>query len=208
LERTHQARGERRRSAILEAALRVIAERGVAATTHRAVAEEAGVPLSATTYYFESLDDLLDGALLLFVHDEAERLRSLSSQLEGQRIPPAEIARLLIGELRSGQGPGALPPEVAQFELYLEAARRPGLREVARQALDLYAEAAEAALRAAGSPRPADGARAFVALVDGLGLHRIATGTEVDLERTLLTLFVPFAMDDAELGAWLRRLGA
>ena len=45
--------------AILEAALRVIAERGVEAVTHRAVADAAGVPLSATTYYFESLDELL-----------------------------------------------------------------------------------------------------------------------------------------------------
>jgi DNA-binding transcriptional regulator YbjK len=206
--RTYQARGERRRSAILEAALRVIAERGVAGTTHRAVAEAADVPLSATTYYFESLDDLLDAALLLFVRDEAERLRSLSDQLEGERIAPAEIARLLIGELRRAQRPGALPAELGQFELYLEAARRPGLREVARQALDLYAEAAEAALRAAGSPRAADGARAFVALIDGVGLHRIATGTEIDLERTLLTLFVPYAMDDAELEDWLKRLGA
>jgi TetR/AcrR family transcriptional regulator, regulator of biofilm formation and stress response len=196
-----QPRGERRRSAILAAALRVIAERGVAATTHRAVAEAAGVPTSTTTYYFESLDELLDEALLLFVREEAERLRG-AHELGGRRVPAGEVARVLVAELRAGQGPN----EVAQFELYLEASRRPSLREAARASIDLYTGVAEAALRAAGSARPAEGARAFVALLDGLGLHRIASGSDQDLERVLLTLFIPFAMDDAELGAWRKRL--
>jgi TetR/AcrR family transcriptional regulator, regulator of biofilm formation and stress response len=197
-----QPRGERRRSAILAAALRVIAERGVAATTHRAVAEVAGVPTSTTTYYFNSLDELLDEALLLFVREEADRLRAVADQLETEPVPPAEVARVLVAELRAGQG----TTDVAQFELYLEASRRPSLREAARASLGLYAEVAETALRAAGSPRPAEGARVFVALMDGLGLHRIASGTDQDVERALLTLFIPFAMDEAELRGWRDRL--
>jgi TetR/AcrR family transcriptional regulator, regulator of biofilm formation and stress response len=197
-----QARGERRRTAILEAALRVIAERGVAATTHRAVADAAGVPSSTTTYYFESLDELLDEALLLFVHGEAGRLHALADELDGRQMPPAKIARLLVEELRAGDNGG----DVAQFELYLEASRRPSLRAVARECLRLYADVARAALRAAGSPRPEEGARVFVALLDGLGLHRIASGASQDVERALLALFIPFAMDDAELRAWRERL--
>jgi DNA-binding transcriptional regulator YbjK len=197
-----QRRGERRRSAILAAALRVIAERGVSATTHRAVAEAAGVPTSTTTYYFRSLDELLDEALLVFVREEAERLRAVADELEGRPVPPAEVARVLVAELQAGRG----PTDVAQFELYLEASRRPSLRNAARASLDLYAEIAEAALRAAGSPRPEEGARIFVALLDGLGLHRIASGVEQDLEQTLITLFIPFAMDEAELRTWRRRL--
>lgn len=197
-----QPRGERRRSAILAAALRVIAERGVAATTHRAVAEVAGVPTSTTTYYFKSLDELLDEALLLFVREEADRLRAIANQLERQPVPPADVAGVLVAELRAGRGPN----DVAQFELYLEASRRPSLRKAARASLDLYAEVAETALRAAGSPRPEEGARVFVALMDGLGLHRIASGADQDVERALLTLFIPFAMGEAELSAWLDRL--
>ena len=197
-----QPRGERRRSAILAAALRVIAERGVAATTHRAVAEVAGVPTSTTTYYFKSLDELLDEALLLFVREEAERLRAVAAQLEGQPVAPAEVAHVLVDELRAGRS----KEDVAQFELYLEASRRPSLREAARASLDVYAEIAESALRAAGSPRPEEGARVFVALIDGLGMHRIASGAEHDVEDVLLTLFIPFAMDDAELRAWRNRL--
>ena len=52
-------RGEARRDAILRATLEVIAAHGTDGVTHRAVAARAGVPLSATTYWVSSRDDLL-----------------------------------------------------------------------------------------------------------------------------------------------------
>lgn len=60
-------RGEQTRSKILEATLRVIAREGVRGTTHRAVAKEAGVQLSLTTYYFKDLNELLSLAFRLFM---------------------------------------------------------------------------------------------------------------------------------------------
>lgn len=51
--------GERKRTAILEAVLRIISDDGIRAVRHRAVAAEANVSLAATTYYFSSLQDLL-----------------------------------------------------------------------------------------------------------------------------------------------------
>jgi hypothetical protein len=74
-------------------------------------------------------------------------------------------------------------------------------------ALDQYADVAEAALRAAGAQRPAEGARAFVAMIDGLGLHRIASGREGDTESALRALFIAHAMDGDELAKWEERLG-
>jgi TetR/AcrR family transcriptional regulator, regulator of biofilm formation and stress response len=177
---TRQARGERRRRAILEAALRLISANGVDAVSHRAVADEAGVPLAATTYYFESLDELLEGALQLFVEEEAKQLTALIERLEGQELPPVEIARLFRSEL---------DPDPAQFELYLEAARRPKLREVARRSIEMYATVAEAALRAAGLDEPAINPRAFVALFDGYGLHRVAGCDDQGLEDALMALW-------------------
>ena len=179
-EPTRQARGERRRRAILEAALRLISERGVDAVSHRAVAQEAGVPLAATTYYFESLDDLLEGALRLFVDEEAARLTELAGRLEGQDLPALEIVRLFRSELE---------PDVAQFELYVEAARRPRLREVARQSIEMYATVAAAAMRAAGAGEPAINPRAFVALFDGYGLHRVAGCDDQGLEESVMALW-------------------
>jgi DNA-binding transcriptional regulator YbjK len=179
-ELTRQARGERRRQAILRAALRLISKRGIDAVSHRAVAEEAGVPLASTTYYFESLDELLEGALWLFVNEEADRLTALAERLDGRELPALEIARLFRAELE---------PDVAQFELYVEAARRPRLREVARRSIELYTTVAAAAVRTAGLPEPAIAPRAFVALFDGYGLHRVAGCDDQGLDDALMALW-------------------
>lgn len=64
-----RAGSEQRRRAILEAALRIIIRDGVRGVRHRAVAQEAGVPLSATTYYFKDIHDLIADTFTLFVEN-------------------------------------------------------------------------------------------------------------------------------------------
>lgn len=64
-----RAGSELRRRAILEATLRIIVRDGIRAVRHRAVAKEAGVPLSATTYYFKDIHDLIADAFTLFVEN-------------------------------------------------------------------------------------------------------------------------------------------
>ncbi|MCL6415838.1 TetR family transcriptional regulator [Aestuariirhabdus sp. Z084] len=58
---------EQRRKTILEASLRVAIREGVRGIRHRAVAKEADVPLSATTYYFKDINDLINDTFALFV---------------------------------------------------------------------------------------------------------------------------------------------
>jgi len=60
-------KGEKTRQKILAAALRVIARDGVRGTTHRAIAKEAGVQLSLTTYYFKDLNELISLAFESFM---------------------------------------------------------------------------------------------------------------------------------------------
>ncbi|MEM0954693.1 MAG: TetR family transcriptional regulator [Pseudomonadota bacterium] len=64
--RKRRNKGEQTRTAILEAALDVIAREGLRGVTHRAVAESAGVQLSLTTYYFKDIDSLITQAFELF----------------------------------------------------------------------------------------------------------------------------------------------
>ena len=64
-----RARSEQRRRAILEAALRIVVSDGVRGVRHRAVAKEAGVPLSATTYYFKDISDLIADTFTLFAEN-------------------------------------------------------------------------------------------------------------------------------------------
>ena len=60
-------RGEQTRRRILDATLEVIAQEGVRGTTHRAIARQAGVQLSLTTYYFRDLNELLSLAFRTFM---------------------------------------------------------------------------------------------------------------------------------------------
>ncbi|MDJ0712097.1 MAG: TetR family transcriptional regulator [Woeseiaceae bacterium] len=60
-------RGEQTRRKILDATLNVIAREGVRGTTHRAIAREAAVQLSLTTYYFRDLNELISLAFRTFM---------------------------------------------------------------------------------------------------------------------------------------------
>lgn len=64
--KARRAGSEQRRQAILEAALAIIVKDGIRAVRHRAVAREADVPLSATTYYFKDISDLIADTFTLF----------------------------------------------------------------------------------------------------------------------------------------------
>lgn len=67
-------RGEQTRQKILDATLRVIASDGVRGTTHRAIAREADVQLSLTTYYFRDLNELISLAFRMFMERDHDRL--------------------------------------------------------------------------------------------------------------------------------------
>jgi TetR/AcrR family transcriptional regulator, regulator of biofilm formation and stress response len=179
-----QARGQERVEQILRAALVVISRGGIGAVTHRTVAEEAGVPLGSLTYYFGSKQELLREALRLHVVEDAGRLRALAAELEASGASGDAIVAGFAAVLEGNH------PDIAQFELYLEAARDPALRDVAAESLRAYADVAEVAMRAAGVANASAAAGVVVAAIDGLGLHRSAAGDEaVDL-RSALTLLL------------------
>lgn len=99
---------EQRRQAILDAALRIIVRDGVRAVRHRAVAAEADVPLSATTYYFKDIDDLITDTFALFVERGAVSMaefwqgtqalqQELVSRLDGSRQARQQVADEIAG---------------------------------------------------------------------------------------------------------------
>ncbi|MCK8043970.1 TetR/AcrR family transcriptional regulator [Shewanella sp. 1CM18E] len=63
---SNRSDGQARRVAILEATLRLIVKEGIRGVRHRAVATEAQVPLSSTTYYFDDIKDLISDSLTYF----------------------------------------------------------------------------------------------------------------------------------------------
>ena len=119
-----------RREQILEATLRVIGRSGRESVTHRAVAEEAGVALGSTTYYFDSRDDLLRQALEYVASHEVERYGRLGEELRSVKSA-RELADRLLSELVSAAEDRVA--YIAEYELWLEAGRRPELREAATE---------------------------------------------------------------------------
>ena len=75
---------EQRRQLILDAAMRIVVREGVRGVRHRAVAAEAGVPLSATTYYFKDIDDLLSDTFAQYVERSAAFMAQLWLNTEGK----------------------------------------------------------------------------------------------------------------------------
>jgi DNA-binding transcriptional regulator YbjK len=177
-------RGAARREAILRAAISLIGERGPDALTHRAVADRAGVPLSATTYYFDSKEELFREAVALAAREEVERLEDLVLALAPRALTPAEWAREVAAFVAAVLE--ADPPRhVAFYELVLEAARTPGLRPEVTSWEEAHLRLAEVGLRAAGSSDPGVDARLVVVAITGLVLGQLVTPVE-HFERDVL----------------------
>lgn len=166
-------RGTRTRERIVSATLRVVQRDGVAGVTHRAVAAEAGVPKTAGTYYFDSIDDLLVAAL---TEDFENYANELAADL-GASSSPAQLSEHLAGCLHHQRG-----RTIAEYELFLQAARRPALRPAALRWYELMDEVA-----ASYTDDPVARA-AFVAAVDGLFVRSLveAQAPSYDHVRELL----------------------
>ena len=173
-------RGAARRGALLDAVLRVVAEAGVDAVTHRRVAAVAGLPLASTTYWFESKEEMLTEALERAADRDIERLRALLGETPAHAAEPLGLA---VGAIL---GPGGDAGQtrawlLATYTLMLEAARRPALREVMRRWTDAYMEALPPLLAAAGSRHPRSDAELLLAAADGLLVDQLASDDASDL---------------------------
>jgi DNA-binding transcriptional regulator YbjK len=112
-----------RRERIANAAIAVVAERGVEGVTHRAVAAAAGVPLGSTTYHFATLDDLLVVALHTAAEHNVTRLREWARELSPDADLAAALADLVVAGLTEERA-----QTVVEYELYVAALHRPSLR--------------------------------------------------------------------------------
>ncbi|HLH99969.1 MAG TPA: TetR family transcriptional regulator [Acidimicrobiales bacterium] len=125
--RTPRRSDPSRRDRIIDATLDVIAEVGVAGTSHRKIAARAGVPLGATTYYFADLDDILRAAFERFADRLATRYeRRLQGAGNRDRAIEA-IVGLIHLDL-----PASQQELVLTTELYTLASRKAEYRTITR----------------------------------------------------------------------------
>ncbi len=165
---------EGRRREILAAAVRVIAQGGADAVTHRRVAAEARVPLGSLTYYFESRVDLIREAFRFYIDEATAFLLEVERE-----IPPTSVTDLvdLIVEIMRRE---FMQPELlrAEYEMILHASRDEQVsRAYAGWERELESRLA-APLEAIGAERPLAAARTILHLVRGYELEQLSHHAE------------------------------
>ena len=165
------------RQNIISAVLRIIGQDGVAAVTNRRIAQEAGVSLGSVTYHFATQHDLLRESLLHFVEEETGRFTELAARGQEEGID-LKGAAALVGQVAEGTGFDST--HLAPFELYVQAGRDPALRDAAAECFAAYDRLAASVLTALGVPDAEEAASTVVALVFGMQLRRLATGSSAE----------------------------
>jgi AcrR family transcriptional regulator len=168
-----QRRAGRRKVAVLEAAGRVIAERGADATRFADVAAESGVPVSTLQYYFGSREDLLVAA---FRHASGAEIAALEAEIEALDDPWQQLARIVADAVTGYQagatGSGLLWIESWHFGIRDAEMRADAVRDYGAWRGLVAGVIRRGADRGRFAPRqsPEQIAVLTIALVDGVGI--------------------------------------
>ncbi|RZU20122.1 TetR family transcriptional regulator [Kribbella rubisoli] len=156
-------RGADRQDAIADAAIHLVATRGLRGLTHRAVDAEAGLPPGSTSYYLRTRNALLTACVSRML------TRDVSAMPPAGADPVELMVAMTVGMARNR--PDDL---VARYELSLEASRQPELRTAINEGgRELRAMLAQL-LAGLGVPEPEAAAWPVAAMMDGLMYDRVA----------------------------------
>lgn len=172
------ARNDRRRSALADAGIRVLAEHGARGLTHRAVDAAAGTPRGTASNYFPTRESLVS-ALVDRIEDRLAPDPDTLAEL-ARRVPDRS---LFADHLRDVVRRLSADPHVslALFELRLEASRNPAVAG----ALSAWRQRAfedDVAFNAeAGLPGGRTELTLFHYAIDGLMLDRLTAPLDTEL---------------------------
>ncbi|MGB7979906.1 MAG: TetR family transcriptional regulator [Candidatus Nanopelagicales bacterium] len=167
------AKGQRRRQEIIEAAAAILREHGPQSVSHRSVAAEVGCSLSAMTYYFTGLDDLLTEAGRVNIARWASRAELAAETAESRPAPDttAGVVEVILS--------ATLPADEELLGHYLQlvaAGASPPVRRAYRTGRDRLNAAVNRVLRRVGFPWPAE---LVIAVVDGACVSALSEGRDV-----------------------------
>lgn len=205
--RLSQDRSRLRRDQLLDAAIALFAEGGTRIITHRAVAAKAGLPPATTTYYFTSIDELIAAALSRHIELWLRDLKSLTARPVEGDVSLADANGLIaaIFAARSTDMVGL------QLSIYLAAARNPGLRSTAAEALDTLEVLTTKMLRQVGIVDPESVSHSVVSVILGSAISRLSERHSNEDEvamlcRSIRSLVVAASLSEDEIAEKLQRL--
>jgi DNA-binding transcriptional regulator YbjK len=163
---TKQApRGPDRQDAIADAAIHLVATRGLRGLTHRAVDAEAGLPPGSTSYYLRTRNALLTACVNRMLTRDVAAMPP-----DAAAADPVELMVAMTAGL-ARERPDDL---VARYELSLEASRQPELRTAIDEGGRRLRAMLGQLLAGLGVPDPQAAAWPVAAMLDGLLHDRVA----------------------------------
>lgn len=146
--------------------MRVVARKGLRGLTYRQVADEAGVTYGLVSHHFGSRDALVQETL-----EYAFRASIALSFLQRPASGVEDFGRGLAEAVSATED-----QQVFEYEMGLEARRRPEMLAELRAVYDEYVTLVERQLRAIGVDRERSFARLIFAALDGLVLQQVFFG--------------------------------
>jgi DNA-binding transcriptional regulator YbjK len=156
--------GEDRQDAIADAAIHLVATRGLRGLTHRAVDAEAGLPPGSTSYYLRTRNALLTACVHRML------TRDLTATTPSPEGPLEEFLVVMVVGLAHERADDL----AARYELSLEARRQPELQDAIIQGGRQLRDGLAGMLAALGIPDAAEVAWPVAAMMDGLLYDRLA----------------------------------
>ncbi|GGK59353.1 TetR/AcrR family transcriptional regulator [Nocardia camponoti] len=169
-------KGERRRQALVAAAAELLLEGGFDAVRHRSVATRADLPLASTTYYFESLEDLIARAVEFSGSIELDAMRRRLGDVTHRRRGTEATVELLLDLLVGPDDTIDSARLIARYERSVASARHPELREVGLRLRAQLEELLADVLRRSDRVVRAEQLRRLVAVVDGAVVAALIEG--------------------------------
>lgn len=180
------------RERIMEATLRLIAEKGIDAVTHRRVAALAGVSPGTTTHHFAGREALLRESFVHYMGSGEDLLAEIDSAALAEGFDShakiERVRRLLVQMVEREFVEASLVR--AEYELLLFASQDEVLAKQVAAWESRLAGALGAVMETAGAARPTQSARTLVNFVRGFELERLIKPqlTTTEFERRLTPL--------------------
>ena len=135
---------------ILDSALKVIGEEGIASLTHRSVAKKANVAHSTVSYYFRTVDDILVNSFISMMDDLESRAEEIGLAIVEKKgkLTAKELFEIGARQAKEHYDSGYLLK--AKYELILYAASNTALSRVYAKYADLNAKGLERFLKNMG----------------------------------------------------------
>lgn len=176
-------RGVARKNAIIDAALVVVSEVGIAGLSMRVVAAQAGIPLAAVGYYFDGKDDLINAAFERHIQHETARVTRAIARM-GASPGASDLADRLADFVIAGLTDTRHQLQ-AEYEFTIEAVRRPSLAEAAARWQTILNAQVQAVVASLGSMSPKADAKLILAVLAGLEVDQLPAKLEAAQARTI-----------------------